>query len=699
MTAAAKTGATQAPQSRHQAARGALLSASRRFAAASTAILLTGLAAWPAHAQVMQWILPTERVDGSELPLDELLGTQIYCNGDAVAIVLVPTTTFDAGVLPPGGYSCFVTAWDVGELESAPSNTAALSVPEPPPGPPGPAENLLVSVLELPPSTGPPGSGQVTTYVVTEADSSNRRNAADTYFSGSNVNEMREQASDNIFNDFSNFEVAKFDTGVYRNTVVSFTLPTPPSGEVLQSATLSIYVTNTFTFGPSINHTISAYRVLRSADPVEISWDNYASASAWQVGGAQGAADRSAAVGSESGITDTGAIAIDVTAAVSADYAAAQARAYVLLERTDGADDTTALIFGGPEADTGFAPELVLVYAAEPGGETVEADLDVEPAVLAASVGVERTVSAALSVSNLTMAASLGIAREASAALDVAALQLNSTADAVRDVSAALNIEPLVLAANGTIERSAEVALLLQPAVLAASGAVERNASAALTISAPELLSDVLIARTASAALAVQPAVLSGSVGSDTPVSGALSVSAPSLSAGAGVERTASAALSVEPLALESQVSIVRLASGELALLVPVLDANVMGEELTATAALQTPMPVLDVSAAISRTATGALSITAPVLDAGVSRAAQVEAALIVTLPDLSSQAALARMASGELTLAELEMAANVFEGAIQRVIGVRADVAAPMRVASVSAPNRTVMVGPRRLQ
>ena len=121
--------------------------------------ILAGVAAGQACAQQskeLSWKLPTERTDGTALPVDELAFTRVLCDPGIDELVPVPAESWT--IYPPT-VSCVVRAIDTDGLESADSGRGfpIWDDPDPEPAPPGQPVDFDVSVVVLPPSTGPPG--------------------------------------------------------------------------------------------------------------------------------------------------------------------------------------------------------------------------------------------------------------------------------------------------------------------------------------------------------------------------------------------------------------------------------------------------------------------------------------------------------------------------------------------------------------
>lgn len=131
----------------------------RRRTASILAGIAAGLLCGLAQAQevkTLRWTPPTERVDGSALSADQLAAHRVLCEPGVDVSVPMPATSW-AGV-EPGTESCVVRAVDQHGLESADSERVFVQwEPDPEPYAPGQPVGFDVSVVELPPSTGPPG--------------------------------------------------------------------------------------------------------------------------------------------------------------------------------------------------------------------------------------------------------------------------------------------------------------------------------------------------------------------------------------------------------------------------------------------------------------------------------------------------------------------------------------------------------------
>lgn len=101
-------------------------------------LVLATTVAWAATLTV-QWAPPTERADGTPLDISEIKNYNIVC-GDKVTEVPANNTpsfvTSQEDILPGyGSYDCYMTTVDTSNVESAPSDTFAvtwLAPPNPP---------------------------------------------------------------------------------------------------------------------------------------------------------------------------------------------------------------------------------------------------------------------------------------------------------------------------------------------------------------------------------------------------------------------------------------------------------------------------------------------------------------------------------------------------------------------------------------
>lgn len=151
---------------------GGLPDGRRRLTASILAGIAAGLLCGLAQAQevkTLRWTPPTERVDGTALSADQLAAHRVLCEPGVDVSVPMPATSW-AGV-EPGIESCVVRAVDQHGLESADSERVFVQwEPDPEPDAPGQPVGFDVSVVELPPSTGPPGGGVVAEYLWTGAN-------------------------------------------------------------------------------------------------------------------------------------------------------------------------------------------------------------------------------------------------------------------------------------------------------------------------------------------------------------------------------------------------------------------------------------------------------------------------------------------------------------------------------------------------
>lgn len=91
-----------------------------------------------AATTTITWVMPTERVDGTPLPIEEIVETRIYCDGDSdpTHIEAAPNTSALV-ILGFGSHTCDATVVDIYALQSDRSNqitimVAPVSLPNPP---------------------------------------------------------------------------------------------------------------------------------------------------------------------------------------------------------------------------------------------------------------------------------------------------------------------------------------------------------------------------------------------------------------------------------------------------------------------------------------------------------------------------------------------------------------------------------------
>jgi hypothetical protein len=92
------------------------------------------------NTAVLTWILPTEREDGSPLPIAEIQTVTIFDGANEIGQTGA-VTTFTTGTLGIGPHTFDVKITDVFGLTSVASNSASVTVPSPS-APPKPATNL-----------------------------------------------------------------------------------------------------------------------------------------------------------------------------------------------------------------------------------------------------------------------------------------------------------------------------------------------------------------------------------------------------------------------------------------------------------------------------------------------------------------------------------------------------------------------------
>lgn len=101
--------------------------------------LLSGVAA--ADSLTWTWTTPTQREDGTALPLSEIKEYKVNwtLNGTALTPVIIPgtLTTYTLSGLAPGRYCANLTTVDTDGLESAPTGDVCRKARPKPPGSPG----------------------------------------------------------------------------------------------------------------------------------------------------------------------------------------------------------------------------------------------------------------------------------------------------------------------------------------------------------------------------------------------------------------------------------------------------------------------------------------------------------------------------------------------------------------------------------
>ena len=97
-------------------------------------------------APIATWDLPTERADGSELPLTELSEVLVICDDEVVATLPAPATAFDMSEMPFGDYTCWVVVRNVFGQASDGSEPSVVSVGH---SRPGEGRDLAVTVKVL----------------------------------------------------------------------------------------------------------------------------------------------------------------------------------------------------------------------------------------------------------------------------------------------------------------------------------------------------------------------------------------------------------------------------------------------------------------------------------------------------------------------------------------------------------------------
>ena len=108
-------------------------------------------------------------------------------------------------------------------------------------------------------------------------------------------------SSPNTNGDGSNLHIGESSGGL-RRTLIQFNLSSIPAGSTINSATLSLYFYD-YTVGG--NRTIKVYRLKRVWVENQVTWNEYATGSAWQTAGALGANDYDSTEVASLVVTDT----------------------------------------------------------------------------------------------------------------------------------------------------------------------------------------------------------------------------------------------------------------------------------------------------------------------------------------------------------------------------------------------------------
>lgn len=202
-------------------------------------------------------------------------------------------------------------------------------------------------------------SAQTIVQVIT--DNTTAQNATpDEQFTGVEDAGLVQNDNTGTYGAATTFEVSKYDVSNHQNAVVQPDLSNIPAGATIVDAKLWIRATDT----SGTPYTISAYALLRNWVEAQVTWNSYATASAWGTAGALNTTtDRQAvATGSVSAPATNTYTSIDITSWVQEVVDGGITNNGVVLERTDAQNDMRYRVFASSEGTDGQRPEFVIEY-------------------------------------------------------------------------------------------------------------------------------------------------------------------------------------------------------------------------------------------------------------------------------------------------------------------------------------------------
>ena len=181
---------------------------------------------------------------------------------------------------------------------------------------------------------------------------------------------FKENNPTNPFGLATTFEINKYGSGDHANGAIKFSGLSKIVGPVTVTAA-TLYLWNTPAVGAT--STISAFRLLRNWVETEVTWNVFSSGNNWTTGGGLGAATDRVAAASGSGVIGSASGQYFPITGLAADVEAwinGTANNYGwLLERTDGANDSTYQVFTSSQSTDDFQrPYLEVTYTAGGGG-------------------------------------------------------------------------------------------------------------------------------------------------------------------------------------------------------------------------------------------------------------------------------------------------------------------------------------------
>jgi len=175
-----------------------------------------------------------------------------------------------------------------------------------------------------------------------------------------------QSANPTIPGEGSSWEVTKYSSGVHISALIRLTgLSNIPSNAIIDDVTLSIYLEDAVGAGP---HTISAYRLFRAWNETA-TWEAFTNGGGdiWGTNGALNTTtDRSSTVSGTTSVSTTpgyfNITGAQLIADVQAIVNSTNTNEGWILERTDGADDTTYRQFTASEGTDGQRPKLTVTW-------------------------------------------------------------------------------------------------------------------------------------------------------------------------------------------------------------------------------------------------------------------------------------------------------------------------------------------------
>lgn len=183
-------------------------------------------------------------------------------------------------------------------------------------------------------------------------------------YAGTNDTSLKQASATTNFGSQTTLYVDGDDgSGVDLSTLISWSLSGIPAGSVVQSASISVRITN------ATANTYEIYAVSRAWAESQATWQNATSASAWATAGAMGGTDRGAVIGTITGSTGNKTVTLNgAGVSLVQSWVDGGTNAGVIIANatnTDGLD-----LASSEHATLAYRPKLTITYAPPDSGGT-----------------------------------------------------------------------------------------------------------------------------------------------------------------------------------------------------------------------------------------------------------------------------------------------------------------------------------------